>query len=59
MLVYNRKFTSRLVFALDYEVVNWRSVKQSYIFYSTMEAKYVVASTIIKGIYLIGSECFS
>ena len=59
MLVYNHKSTFRLVFALDYRVVNWRSVKQSYIVDSTMEAKYVVASTIIKGIYLIGLESFS
>ena len=38
-----KKSTSRCVFTLGGEAITWRSVKQSYIVDSTMEAEYVAA----------------
>ena len=43
-----RKSTSGYVFTLGGAVVSWRSIKQSCIFDSTMEAEYVVASEAAK-----------
>ena len=44
----SRKFTFDFVFTFDGVVVNWRSVKQSCIVDSTMEAKYIVVSKLAK-----------
>ena len=39
----SRKSTSRNVFTLGGGAINWRSIKQSWIADSTMEAEYVAA----------------
>ena len=44
----SRKSTSRYVFTLGGGAINWRSVKQSSIADSTMEAEYIVASEAAK-----------
>ena len=44
----SRKSTSRYVFNLGGGAVSWRSVKQSSIANSTMEAKYIAASEATK-----------
>ena len=43
-----RKSTSRYVFTLGGAAVSWRSIKQSCIADSTMEAEYVVSSEAAK-----------
>ena len=43
-----RKFTSGCVFTLGGGAISWRSVKQSCIADSTMEAEYVVACEVAK-----------
>ena len=43
-----RKSTSRCVFTLGSEAISWRSIKQSYIADSTMEAEYVAACEVAK-----------
>ena len=43
-----RKSTSRCVFTLGSEAISWRSIKQSYIADSTMEAEYVAACEAAK-----------
>ena len=43
-----RKSTSRCIFTLGGGAITWRSVKQSYIVDSTMEAEYVVACEAAK-----------
>ena len=42
------KSTSSFMFTLGGGAISKRSVKQAYIFYSTMEAKYVVAYEVAK-----------
>ena len=44
----SRKSTSRYVFTLGGGAISWRSVKQSSIAYSTMEAEYIAASEVAK-----------
>ena len=43
-----RKSTSRYVFTLGGGAISWRSIKQSYIANSTMEAEYVAACEAVK-----------
>ena len=44
----SRKSTSGLVFTLNGGAIVWRSVKQSCVFYSTMEAEYVATLEAVK-----------
>ena len=44
----NLKFTSRYVFTLGGGAISWRSVKQSSIADSTMEAEYIASSEVAK-----------
>ena len=44
----SHKSTSSFMFTLGSGAISKRSVKQSYIFYSTMEAEYVVAYEVAK-----------
>ena len=44
----SRKSTSGSVFTLNGGAIVWWSVKQSCVFYSTMEAEYVAASEAVK-----------
>ena len=44
----SRKSTSSYVFTLGGGAISWRSIKQSYITDSTMEAEYVAAYEVAK-----------
>ena len=44
----SRKSTSGYVFTLGGGAISWRSVKQSSIFDSTMEAEYIIDSEVAK-----------
>ena len=46
--IESRKSTSGYVFTLGGEAVSWRSIKQSSIADSTMEAEYIIASEAAK-----------
>ena len=46
--IESRKSTSGYVFTLGGGAISWRSVKQSSIAYSTMEAEYILASEAAK-----------
>ncbi|XP_070032554.1 secreted RxLR effector protein 161-like [Nicotiana tomentosiformis] len=51
----SRKSISEYVFTLGGGAISWRSIKQSCVADSTMEAKYVVASEQLKRLFGLGT----
>ncbi|XP_075103659.1 secreted RxLR effector protein 161-like [Nicotiana tabacum] len=51
----SRKFTSKNVFTLGGGAISWRSIKQTCVTDSTMEAKYVAASEAAKEVVWLGN----